>query len=499
MVWLLVAVLLVGAGGVGAWYAGALDRFLCEGGTCAPTDVAAPSSLDLPASRAAGTVLEPAQGPALDPAKVEGAVAGLLDAESLGPHVGVAVRDLSSEQDVYAYAEGGPSLVPASTLKLLTSAAALASVGPQTRFATTVRQVAAPSAAPTSPATGATPDAAPAPVTPARLVLVGGGDPLLLTRPQTGDDAAYPVARATLRDLARRTAAGLRDQGVTQATVAFDDSLFTGPGDSPRWEPQYVAGDLATTVSALWTDEGLLGDDGVRSREPALDATRAFVRLLGQQGITVTDEPARQAAPAGATELARVESPTVDQIVQHTLESSDNEAAEVLLRQVAVAEGQPASFDGGAAAVEQVLTGLGVPWDGNTVVDGSGLSRDNRVTATSMLTLLGLASAAPAATEDPDLEALRGIVAGLPVAGFNGSLGGRFTSSGTDAGLGVVRAKTGTLTGVHALAGVGVDASGTPFAFVGLADRVPVPLTLDARAQLDRVAAALAACACSAG
>ncbi|MFY0407214.1 D-alanyl-D-alanine carboxypeptidase/D-alanyl-D-alanine endopeptidase [Solicola sp. PLA-1-18] len=493
VVWLLVAVLLVAAGGVGAWYAGALDRFLCEGGRCSATDVAPPSGLDLPQARDADPVLEPAQGPGLDRAKVEAAVAGLLDARSLGPHVGFAVRDLSSEQDVYSYAEGAPPLVPASTLKLFTSAAALASVGPSTRFATTVRQVDAPSAS-----ASASPSATPAPTAPAQLVLVGGGDPLLVTRPETGAAAPYPRGRATLRDLARRTVAQLRDQGVTQVSLTFDDTLFTGPGDSPDWEPQYVAGDLATTVSALWTDEGLLGDDGRRSRDPALDASRTFARLLGQQGITVTGEPARRQAPTGSTEVAAVQGPTVEQIVQHTLESSDNEAAEVLLRQVAVAEGRPATFEGGAAAVRAVLTGLGVPWDGNTVVDGSGLSRDNRVTAASMLTLLGLAGAAPTATEDPQLEAMRGVVSGLPVAGFSGSLGNRFTASSTDAGLGLVRAKTGTLTGVHALAGVTVDADGTPMAFVAMVDQVAVPQTLAARAQLDRITSALTACACSA-
>ena len=64
-------------------------------------------------------------------------------------------------------------------------------------------------------------------------------------------------------------------------------------------------------------------------------------------------------------------------------------------------------------------------------------------------------------------------------------------------GLGFVRAKTGTLTGVHGLAGVAVTANGRPVAFAVIADRVPVPRTLDARAQLDSIAALLAACSCS--
>jgi D-alanyl-D-alanine carboxypeptidase/D-alanyl-D-alanine-endopeptidase (penicillin-binding protein 4) len=88
-------------------------------------------------------------------------------------------------------------------------------------------------------------------------------------------------------------------------------------------------------------------------------------------------------------------------------------------------------------------------------------------------------------------------VAGLPVAGFTGSLTYRF-DTGDEEGLGRVRAKTGTLTGVHGLAGVVTDQDGTVLSFVAIADRVKVADTLDARERLDQVAAALAACSCAA-
>ncbi len=89
------------------------------------------------------------------------------------------------------------------------------------------------------------------------------------------------------------------------------------------------------------------------------------------------------------------------------------------------------------------------------------------------------------------------MVSTLPVAGFTGSLAYRFVDD-APAGLGLVRAKTGTLTeaGVHGLAGIVVTRRGTPLVFAAVADQVPLRKTLDARAQLDKLAARLTTCAC---
>lgn len=120
--------------------------------------------------------------------------------------------------------------------------------------------------------------------------------------------------------------------------------------------------------------------------------------------------------------------------------------------------------------------------------DGSGLSRQDRVSLDSLLAVLQAADRG---------EHGEGLLEDLPVAGFSGSLLDRFTGPGTGPGLGLVRAKTGTLTGVHGLAGVTVDADGTVLGFAVLTDEVKLRDTLDAQATLDRVAAALAACRCS--
>jgi serine-type D-Ala-D-Ala carboxypeptidase/endopeptidase (penicillin-binding protein 4) len=161
----------------------------------------------------------------------------------------------------------------------------------------------------------------------------------------------------------------------------------------------------------------------------------------------------------------------------------------VLARQVAVAEHRMPSFAGASLAVRDVLGRLGVDTTGDTILDGSGLSRDDRLRPRTLLSVLETASS-------PDHPELRTVVADLPVAGFSGSLAYRFTEGGRPA-LGVVRAKTGTLTGVSGLVGTVTAAGGAVLGFVAIADKVPPERTLAARAQLEKVAAALAACSCS--
>ena len=143
-------------------------------------------------------------------------------------------------------------------------------------------------------------------------------------------------------------------------------------------------------------------------------------------------------AGENAEEIAAVEGAPLAQVVQRVLEVSDNEGAEVLLRQAALAAGRPGSFAGGSRRVHAVLDELGIDTGRDRIHDGSGLSRLNLIRPE---TLLGVISAA-AGDDHPEL---RPVLTGLPVAGFTGSLGDRFVS-GSPAGPGDVRAKTGTLT-----------------------------------------------------
>jgi D-alanyl-D-alanine carboxypeptidase/D-alanyl-D-alanine-endopeptidase (penicillin-binding protein 4) len=165
---------------------------------------------------------------------------------------------------------------------------------------------------------------------------------------------------------------------------------------------------------------------------------------------------------------------------------SDNDLAECLGRLSARAAGRPASFAGAVATTIAVLHALRIPLPVAQLTDSSGLARTDRVAARTLTALL----AAAAGPGHPELHAL---LAALPVAGFTGTVAGRFHVSDAAAAAGVARVKTGTLSGVGSLAGVVADADGRLLAFAVLA--TPAGRSSGEEA-LDRVAAVLAGCGC---
>lgn len=428
-----------------------------------PAEVAPPEGLELPQLSDPRPVARPADiSSRVDPAKVRAALAPYLNRKSLGKHKVIAVGSLTG--DTWFDNSAGP-VTPASTMKLLTGVTALESLGPDATFDTTVVR----------PRTGSGP---------ARVVLVGGGDPYLTRSP---DDDAYPEP-ADLRTLATEAAESLRADGVRAVRLGFDDSLFTGPTAAPTWPASYTADAVVSPITALAVDQGEDPDGWGFAEDPSAAAAQMFAEELRRAGVKVHG-PVRRTSTGGA-EIASVSSPPVAQVVDEVIASSDNEGAELLAHHMAIQEGLEASFDGGTTAIRQVARGLGIPLAGAVIHDGSGLSRKDRLTGQTLLAVLKTA----AAKGNGDL---RPVITGLPVAAFNGSLADRLGDSNR-AGWGRVRAKTGTLTGVHGLAGVTTDLDGNVFAFAFVSDSVKVPRTLDARDTLDDLTAALAACHCSA-
>lgn len=408
-----------------------------------------PDALSVAAARQGGVADVAAITTALSPYLTSGAKG------ALGPHVDVLVTGLTGSE---IFTHGTGPITPASPLKLVTATAALQVLGPQTRFTTSVRMA------------GST------------ITLVGGGDPLLATKPASA--TAYPP-RASLTDLAAQTATYLKTQHQTSVQLAYDASLFAGPGLSPAWEPTYFTSGVIAPISALWADEGIL-PNGTASAHPDQSAADSFASLLKAQGITVTG-PAQATAGPTSEVIAKVTSaPLVDQLSE-ILGDSDNAAAEVVARQVALAAHQPPTFDGAVAAITQIVSGLGIPTAGLEMHDGSGLSRSDRLEPTTLAAILRLAATTPR---------LSGLLTDLPIAGFDGTLSSRFAQTPA-AALGLVRAKTGTLTGVNSMAGIVIDATGAPLVFVVIADQVADTQTLAARAVVDNIAAALTACRCS--
>ncbi|WP_159085917.1 D-alanyl-D-alanine carboxypeptidase/D-alanyl-D-alanine endopeptidase [Aeromicrobium chenweiae] len=441
-------------GGSALWQRGDLNRFICDG-DCGPSNVIAPQSLAIDTTPAVpGAPTSPRASGPVDAAKLAAAVDPLLRARVLGPHVGLTA--ISPDDGKVLASSGSGAFVPASTTKVLTGYAALATIEPGTRFATRVVRSGD------------------------RLVLVGGGDPYLATKPAAKGDGVH---RGDLTTLARRAANALRKAGVARVSLGYDASLFTGPAASPAWRPSYVAENVVTPVSSLWADQGV--ENGVRADDPARAAAQTFATLLEKRGIAVTGSPAATRTPAGARQVAVVRGATIGEVVESLIRTSDNQAAEVVLRQVAIANDRPATFDGGTQAVRAALEAADVDVSDLRLTDGSGLSRSNRIRPLTLAQTL-LAASASSRTS--------GLLADLPVSGFTGTLVNRFAQLPT--ALGTVRAKTGTLTGVHSLAGYAVDADGRPVIFAVMADRTDKDQPFAAQAAVDKVAAAIAACRC---
>ena len=447
--------------------AGAVLAGLVSGAQAVPpssqSDTASQS--DTTAS-AALAVLPPAttEGAAPTAAGVQKALQPVLRDPSLGKHYGAYVYDASRGKAVYSVGNAKP-FVPASTMKLLTTVAALETLGPDHWF--TTKTVLA--------ANGT-------------LILVGGGDPLLTIK-RSSDPLDFPP-RATLQDLATSTARALKAEGVLSVTLGYDATLFEGPAANAKWEPKYVTEGIAARTSALWVNEGRVSPGmAKRATSPAQAAATSFATLLQAAGIKVARSVKPTTASSSANNVAEVRSASVGEIVEYVNLHSDNDGAEVLLRHVGIATENGGSYAGGLTGLRATLTKLGVNVSKARLEDGSGLSRTNQVPLDVLAGALRVAAARPE---------LRHLISGLPVAGFTGSLEERFAGPGTAAGTGVVRAKTGTLTSVHSLAGLVRDRTGTLLVFVVATDSAPPDKALAARAALDRAAATLANCGCAA-
>ncbi len=388
--------------------------------------------------------------------------AGLRD-PALGGSVVLSVIDAVSGDALWESA-AGQLVTPASTAKIATAVAALTALPPERRLTTRVVAGAAPG----------------------EVVIVGAGDASLAG---SLTPRGYPEP-ARISDLAAQVRTGLGTAKVIKVVV--DGSLYAGPLLGPGWRPQYVTSGDVAPVMALMVDGGRTTkrpSSAPRLADPALAAGRQLARLLGAPTAPV----ARGRAAAGARELGAVSSPTVAELVEAMLTNSDNDLAEALVRQVALMRGQSASFAGASAAVGAVLQGVlaqvGAPPGSVRLQDGSGLSRLDRLQPAALTRLL-------AAVAGSDRARLAPVLSGLPVAGFDGTLDDRFRAGPAATAAGVVRAKTGTLNGVGALAGLVRTRDGRLLAFALAADAVPIGGTRAAQAALDRLAAALAGCGC---
>jgi D-alanyl-D-alanine carboxypeptidase len=205
-----------------------------------------------------------------------------------------------------------------------------------------------------------------------------------------------------------------------------------------------------------------------------------FQAFLKKRGIRTTVEriTAEDALLQSAQPLVLSASPTLETMVKWTLLWSDNVLAERLARLAAVTSGEKFSTQGVADTFHTVLTNFGIDPDKMEVADGSGLSKQNRVTAKAIADLL------MKIRNDPKYVS---VYEGLPIGGVSGTLQKRFLTTAPQA-IGLVRGKTGTLSGTVSLAGY-VDAEDRQYIFVAIADKIPRRYSASERARdtLDRI------------
>ncbi|MCX7520935.1 D-alanyl-D-alanine carboxypeptidase [Microbacterium sp. STN6] len=351
----------------------------------------------------------------------------------------------------------------ASVMKVVTSAAALAILGPNYRVSTTV--VAGPDAN--------------------SVILVGGGDSTLSRLP-TGDEPFYRGA-AHLDDLAKQTVA---NHPAPITTVYVDTSLFGAPYWQPTWnehEERFVDGS-SSYVTALQVD-GDRADphamDSQRGDDPVTVAANAFVAALASEQGAAPAYKGESKAAAGAAQLAVVQSQPVSSLIKLAVTYSDNTIMEMLTRLVAIKTGSGNTFAAENAGVLKGLAAYGIDTTGVHVADGSGLSDQNAVPP-SFLTQLFI----KVLNGDKGLGV---VYDGLPIAGKTGTLApgyGRFTGASAVA-RGAVHAKTGSVDGGFSLAGIINAKDGTALTFAVYAFG---NVNTSARAAIDALTAGFYTC-----
>jgi len=308
-------------------------------------------------------------------------------------------------------------IVPASNMKLLTATVALEVLGPD--FVYTTKAVGVQDGN--------------------RIVgdmwLVGGGDPVLSTIAYPATES-YPTLKPTqiesLIDL-------ISAAGITEITgsIVGDESRY----DTERFSPTLGLGVRTTEVGplgALLLNDGVVLASPIKPDQPALAAAQEFSRLLAERGITVLGPASVGTASSDLPVIASINSAPMRDIVAEMLTNSDNNTAELVLKEIGLSKLASGTRLAGTQVVQSTLQEMGFSVDGVVIVDGSGLDRGNRATCSLITALL-------------ERDGGFGIIgSGLAVAGKTGTLKDLLGDSVAGDRL---HAKTGTLTGAKALSG----------------------------------------------
>ncbi len=361
---------------------------------------------------------------------------------SLGQTAAIAL-DASTGTVLYAHNATRP-IVPASNEKLPVAWTALDLLGPSFRFRTEVLG--------DGERTGATWHG--------DLYLVGSGDPTL-----AADDIG-------------QLAQAIRSSGIRRVTgrIRGDESAFDSRRGAPGWKRYFIGGETPP-ISALIVDRAA----GWPALSPPLLAARTLREALVARGVKVAGRHALGTAAGTAVPLAVHRSSRLAPIVQEMNRTSDNFVAEMLLKRLGALHDGVGTTAGGARVVLEEMRAAGIPIAGVHLVDGSGLSSLDRVTASA------LAGVIRAGMQNTRIS--QAFVASLAVAGRNGTLRSRLPAL-----AGIVRGKTGTTDLACSLSGM----IGGGIVFSVLQNGNPVSFW-SARAAQDRFVTMLARSASTSG
>ena len=306
------------------------------------------------------------------------------------------------------------ALIPASTTKLITAAVALEVLKPEFVFTTKVHGA--------LDAAGLVPD----------LYFVGGGDPVIVRNEYVASEK-YPTTSGTsLEKLADSlVAAGLRR--VTGSVVGVD-TRYDNLRFVDVW-PQDFHYTESGPLGALVVDDGVVLGQPTKPDDPAVAAAIELQNLLNARGVLFGALPRHDVLPANVPEIASIQSAPLTAVIQEMMVNSDNNTAELLIKEIGYASKGTGSTAAGLETVKEQLVKWKIDKD-VLLFDGSGLASDGRVPCDTFMSLLKRFS-----TVMPNW---------LAVAGQTGTIRDAFDSTAVS---GKLRGKTGTLNGVKALVG----------------------------------------------
>lgn len=330
--------------------------------------------------------------------------------------VSVYVYDLNARRQIEGYNETKP-LIPASITKALTVATCLQSTGIDYRYRTRAFTDGYQSAD----------------VLHGNLVIVGGGDPSLNSKPE-------PVSR----DFVTEVVKALKQKGIKhiEGQLLFDQSVFPLPAHPASW----VDGDKRESYGAgcfgFNFENNSSGSASVSNPAAVFDSK--IKKSMAANGITMAGNEMDQGK---RNLLVEHLSPPIDDIMRSCIRRSDNMFAEAFLRTYARLNKKPATPAAGAALEMDFWRNKGLDMSQINVVDGSGLSRQNRLTAKFMGQMLQRMA--------PDVD----YVSYFPLAGQEGTLRSFLKDTKLDS---YIALKTGSMNGIQCYAGYKLDYNFAP-------------------------------------